>query len=1433
MTGRSSFNSVYFYVLGDEDVRRQAAGITTNKSLFSEGVPVENGLYDPHYGTTELSWNCQTCFNNKINCPGHDGMAKMNYGLQNASFRKEIIKWLKVICHTCGEIVIKRELQSRVRPDSKLTEYVKLVRSGTEKYRKCAYCNAQHPWISQDLSRKGLYWKEYHIQGTKGKSERKEMLYNHEIAEIFGRISDQTVIKLGKSLDSHPRKFIVNNIKLACTAVRPEIRKIGGNRSTMSDITAHYKNIVELNDQIPKEIPPSASIDPDLHAKLLLIDLSFNEAIQGATTTSTGLRLVTNTNKVTFSLASRLPKKSGRMRGNLMGKRTKKMMRSVITGDKALRPDQVGVPKMMARKTFIPEVVRPWNRERLMVYYLNGLREYPCCNKVKRIDTGNEHYIDKLPQNYVLQDGDVVYRSMIDGDQIGFNREPSLTYSSIAVLNVKVISGLTLRINSAICVGFNADFDGDEMNGLVVKTPETIAETKLTSSIHQWFIQYKNSKPMYGLFQDAVIGAYEMTQSKVNKIKKFHAMNMCNRTNTNEELVFDKETYTGRELISMFIPKGINMTATANFYVPEFAPYFNYSESDYKVVVRDGKLESGVLDKATIGQDAEGGLFHIIYAERGPDIAMNTIYNMQQVINGFLFYGGATFGLQDIYLSKQARQKIKLETSKIIANSEEITKQLNEGKLIPPVGMTLYEYYEETQMSALDHGDEFIKPIMEEIDPDQNWLHKFIGSGSKGARSNMLAIFSSIGSIGIKGNRIKPSLNGRTSINFPRFDSNPISRGYNPANFAEGIHPITFPFAAMEARYELIEVALSTALAGTMNRNAVKNLESIVVSNLRGSVKQNRLVQVLYGETGFDPRKVEKVQFPTVKLSNVEFEAKFKCKLTKVNKKYQNNQVKAMLDSEFKQLTTDREFFRKIFLQHEVNSRRNFLMKDTLRMPVNISRIIDSIGPVKGTLDPVAAINLVNEYCDSIGYIYMNEFKRRQKAEIPKYITNAITLLTILIRSYLCTSNLINMSLDNAALEVILERITHKISESFVEYGTSIGIIAAQSMSEPITQYLLDAKHRSGLKKSKTNTIVRFDELLKNTPTEGMEVPQMLLMPRQEYVNDRQKVMEIANHIEMLPFERFVKSTEIFVEEFGKPVFPGLESESKLVSRFVSINLGNKVPRDLINWCIRFVLKEDELILKSMKIKAVYTKLMETFPYIYIVHSPQGAFEIVFRVYIRNSAFKKGADITENSINDIAKNIKSTVIRGTPGIINTNVISVAYSDIIADGSIEVKKMFIIETDGTNFDKILENKYLDPYQCVSTSIEENETLFGITAVRNKIIDELLNTLKDGANYEHASIYADEMTYSGRVTSVQRSGLGKRELDQVLLRASFGSPVQVLQAAAINSQKDDLFGMSAPMVMGTAPKFGTTFNDVIIDEAAVAEYTKPVSQILDEL
>jgi len=1437
--GKSSIYSVQFYMMDGQDAKDDSHIEITEKAIQSEGKPVPGGLSSPQLGTDRLTWNCQTCHNNKNNCPGHHGHAHMKYPLQSPEFQKEIAKWLKIICHSCGSFVINPNFlkSKKYTADQILSEFTKKVRSGNEKHRLCYICKVEHPWITKDVAKGHIIWREYFVKKSKTKPTRKTPMYNQEILDILSRITNDQCLLMGKPLISHPKKLILTDIVVSSVVIRPELKRIGGSRSTMSDTTTSLKTIFEFNSSIPKVLPEE--VDKKLQGKLVLIDMNLFEMIQGSSATSKGLKLMTNTNKQAMSIANRMPTKAGRIRGNITGKRTTKMARSVITGNPSLNINQVGIPKLICKSITIEQTVRPWTRSFLTKCYENGPDNYPGCVKITSVDTKKDIYLGRLPSGYVLKDGDIVHRHVVNGDTVGLNRQPSLSYSSISTLKVKVINGLTIQFNPIICPLFNADFDGDEMNVIFIDAVEGVVEGNIISSVYQWFISYQNSLPILGLFQDTVVGISEMTRSNVN-IHPFHAMRMLNRVTNYNSVYIDKTKHiNSRDLVSMFIPD-VNFSKTAKFYVKDFSDYVEYDPTETHVVVEKGQLIQGVLDKSTVGQNAEGGLFHTIYGEYGAAVAIDCMFNMQQIADAFLYYHGATFGLGDVMVDKKTSAIIDAEVQKVIDVSVDISNKYESGQLVPPAGMTVSEFYEEQQMEALSHGDEFIIPIVKSIDHKNNNLWKFISVGSRGKTTNMISIYSAKGSIAVGGKRIIEELDGRSSIFFQRHDTNPIARGYDPSNFSKGIRPETYLFAAEECRGHLITIALGTAVGGALNRNGTKNLEDIIVNNTLAAAKKGRVVQLLCGETGFDPRQMERVKFKTIMSNRQDFVKNYHAKISnkQISNGYKTKIVQKVLDEEFDILQEHRDLYRDIFLQIESENRGHEILTDNIRMPVNIERILRNVAGLtdenKNNLDVVASKKRVDDLCENIGRLYLGNID----GPVPDHIYHAVTLLEICIRTYLCTMNLLKFKISNIQLEIVIERIKSKIKSSFIAYGTTIGIISAQSVSEPVTQFFLDAKHRSGLKKAKTNIAVRFDEIIKNKETTKMGNPQMLLTPLEEYKWDKHKVEEISNHIEMLKLSRFVKTTQVFVESFKNPVHSKYKHESKLIKQFIADDIINKPPVDLLNWCIRYTLSSEEIILKNMKLRTVYLTLMEKFPNLYIVYDPNILTDIVvFRIYIKPNQFKKEKNITKKKVIELANTLTDTIIRGIDGVTSTAVISIPHTVVNQDDdSLEVKNFYAIETDGTNLSQIMENPYLDVYKCYSTSVREIEWHFGIGAARNKIVSELNSIIRGSSNAEFVTIYADEMASRRKVTSIQRSGLGKREQNQVFQRMSFGAPIQVGQLAAINGQKDPLHGISAKMIVGTTPRFGTSYNDIGVDYNYLAKNkltTKSHTAMLDEL
>ena len=1419
--------SLSFYVLGDDENELDSYVNVIHKDVMKGDLPLNEGIYDPHMGTTDHSWQCATCHCTKSICPGHFGHVELRYPVKNPIFRDELLKWLKILCHRCSN-VLTRTVSTAA---NKFTDYMRIVKQLGE----CEYCGERCYKITRDKTKPMIFWKIIE-EKTKNETVREE-IFNHEIEQILHAVTPDTLARLDIPLRSHVRNFVLRKIRVAPNTIRPDLKRSGGLRISNSELTTTLKHIVEINNTLPLVVPPRPQIDETTKVAYQTLDLFYYSMIKSSSAGE--LKVNVAANKPASSLTDRWVKKQGRIRRNLMGKRCSNMIRSVITGDPNLAIDQIGIPKSHAQNIEIPETVQPWNIERLTIYFSNRNNRYPGCRHLMKKNDGGLYRIDPISADYQLQVGDVVYRDIIDGDVVCFNRQPSLIFNSLAGFRVKVVEGDTIQLNPMACKGFNADFDGDTCNAIVCQNIQARLEMSKISGYDKWFMSQQTRAPVTGSFLDSLIGLVELTKNGT-VFDKWHAMSAFADVHDEDFIPeFRKKEYDGRDLVSMLLP-AINIRQTPAIYKKDYAKIgcLKYDPEDIRVEIQRGKLLSGILDKATVGQGQAGGIYHVIANDYSHAKALAVCHNLSQLTDRFLLYRGFTTGVKDINISYEALQKVKSNAEKMILDARAITDKLNKQKLIAPLGMSLADFYEQEQVKTLSAGDDFIIPVFADIDLWNNSMAKMIMAGSKGNLPNFTSINAAIGTQTIGGKRFTAQCGwGRTSPYFTRYDMEPESKGHVSMSFREGVTSEVFPFMASEGRHGAISNALTTSVTGAQNRISIKNLESILIDNMRKSVKGQNIVQPLYGECGVNPAKMEHVEMLTLFISDAEFEQRFK----------------GSNADEFKQLSADRAEMREIEAHLEMSNPSEYISNKSKYLPINVARILDNImydyrevigsndskkSNTKNMLDHELVHKTVSDLCADLPYIFMNDFQRAVQRRVPAHLNAAVHLLRMAIRSYMCYNQLIARKFTNAMLPIIVQAFELAMKKALIAPGMCAGIIAAQCISEPMTQFILNSKHRvGGQGGTATNKIVRIQEILGAKDTPNMGSPTMLIMVKPEFQYDAVKVQEIANHIEMMVFERFVSSTEIFFEEFGRPTHPRFAHETEIIKMINKGNYGQTIPNDLAHWCIRFSVNKEELVVKSIKLETIVMAIRKRIPALFIVYTPENYDEIFIRCYLRSNMIRSNSrDYYNDVVYEHMMAIKKVILRGIKGIISTGVVEVLHNSVIQHtGALtSEKKMYAIATVGTNLNAVLKNPYIDPYRTQSDSLHEIARVFGIAAARNKIVNELLNVLgKAYDNFVPYTIFADEMVFTGSVTSIQNTGLQKRENANVTLRLSFQKPVQVIQSAAIKGLTDKISGISGSLIIGTTPNVGTMYNSLVVNNAFIREHSATRDQALEDL
>lgn len=1439
-----------FQIANDSDNARDSVVEVTNFELFSSNAqPASNGAFDSRMGTTDHHFNCTTCYLQRKYDPGHPGRLRLRAPVVSPMSIPEYRRWLRSICLTCGHSMVDLKKFETIGPNNRLAEASKSIPD----WAQCSACGAVHPKINKTIDDNFSYEALYATAPAAQKTAavmRVVRLYPQMVREIFERVTAATVKGFGRSY--HPKDLIIQTVLIPANTIRPGVRIGFGppGASSHHDLTNMVQYLVRCNLSLPEEMPPQMT--KELDCRLQNVQQIYYDMILGAATTnaasSTGRRGLVVGSRSVRSITRSLPRKEGRIRKHLLGKRVWLISRSTISGNPQLGIDEIGYPQSFAETVQVEETVQEYNRDRLMVYFLNGEKQYPGCSRVVKRATGAVHRVSGLRRDFQLEIGDKIERDVVTGDFGYFNRAPSLERSSIGVHRIVVLEDPeihTFQMNVVACSWYNADFDGDQMNFWVPHTMMARVEAKQISHVANSFISMKSSAPVVGQVQDSVVGSFELTRATA-VMDKYHAMRLFAATRTDPpDFNGLPEKLSGWEVVSLlFALTPVNYNRPPWWFNETLAPYVKYNPLETRTEMKRGRLVSGVFDKSSVGAGA-GGIFHLISREFGARKALDMIYALQQMAIGFIGNCGFSVGVGDMTPPPGAAAEIHGIIAGVLRESQLVTERLIRGELIPPIGMTTHEYYEALQREALKTPDELLRPIVTSINPDLNGLYKMIMVGSKGSRANLIHIMGAIGQIEINNQRIAEQFSfRRTSVYFPRFATSPEAFGFVKNSYVSGMTGPEFIFSDMNGRYDLINKALSTASTGYANRKAVMALESKIVDNYRRLMNDTQVVQAIYGQDGLDPRAVERVKLRTVFLSDAELAATCHLDLAAAGIAGASKDAQDVFDEAFALIRDDRDAYRVAFLRFE-DSDFSTPMDDTRQLPVNVARLVrdvkiarESSGKASSVVHDATALvkmsQAVSSFCAKLPYVFINEIQERKQTPIPPHLRAATVLFQMLIRTELCGPILLGLTPED--LVFILDAIRLHYSRALIEYGTAAGILAAQAVSEPLTQYMLDSHHRSVGGGTNKSGIIRPAEIFGAKPVEAELSPEMLLRVLPEFENDRSEVLQIANQIELLTFDRFVSIWDLLLEAYGTPVYPSYLSDRGWIEEFARNHPLLAPPGDLTNWCVRLELNKASMILKSMSLDLIVERLRAQHPMTYIVHTPENAPRVVVRIYFRALQFRqrRAQQDEERLAALIADELLPTTIRGVPRIMSTSVVELKRHRLTAAGGVELVNVYAIKTQGTNIYGVLLNRRIDPRRIVSSSIGDTEKIFGVVAARNAIVREIRQLMGNSApNIHHLLLYADEMTRTGRVTSLEKGGISVRERNNVFLRMATSAPTQVLQDAAASNTSGRVYGVSPYLMLGRAPHLGTLWNDFSMDEDYVRANRKNVDSVLDDL
>lgn len=154
--------------------------------------------------------------------------------------------------------------------------------------------------------------------------------------------------------------------------------------------------------------------------------------------------------------------------------------------------------------------------------------------------------------------------------------------------------------------------------------------------------------------------------------------------------------------------------------------------------------------------------------------------------------------------------------------------------------------------------------------------------------------------------------------------------------------------------------------------------------------------------------------------------------------------------------------------------------------------------------------------------------------------------------------------------------------------------------------------------------------------------------------------------------------------------------------------------------------------------------------------------------------------------------------------------------------------WILETDGSNFKKLLGNPIVNMTKVLSNNVWDIYETLGIEAARQFLLQEF-ESIMDGINICHVKLLVEKMTFIGSISSISRYTLRKDESGP-LSKASFEESVEHMVKSAFAGDVEKTKGISASIICGKRASIGTGFVDLKINMKKILD-AKPV--VLDNI
>jgi DNA-directed RNA polymerase beta' subunit len=402
-----------------------------------------------------------------------------------------------------------------------------------------------------------------------------------------------------------------------------------------------------------------------------------------------------------------------------------------------------------------------------------------------------------------------------------------------------------------------------------------------------------------------------------------------------------------------------------------------------------------------------------------------------------------------------------------------------------------------------------------------------------------------------------------------------------------------------------------------------------------------------------------------------------------------------------------------------------------------------------------------------------------------------------------------------------------------------------------IVHNTLNTKHFAGVASGNTAAnriqdsanmgVNRIQELVHFS--KNIKTPQMMIYFKEPYSTNRSALNKIVSYFKHLSIRHLITSAEVYYDVGTNDILSKQLNTDNVTGPFYVNN--QKADINSLPFVFRIKMNIEKMLDKETTLLDIKTKFISHWykNYTNLKNLKKNEKEVIGRIsrcailsnnvtdkeYIIHIRFSMSS-FNYNIITEFLRMIFDDIT--LKGIENIDDVDVSHELVIKyneeTGGIINDKEYMVYTSGINIEKLRQIKGIDFQRTKCNDIAVILRLYGIEATRQILLHELATTYQKGTvniNLNHLSLLVDQMCHLGEISSIDRHGLSKIDMDPIA-RASFEKTMDHFVNAAIFNEKDTMKSVSSRIAVGRVISGGTGIFDLLLDTKKLenSEYTE---------